>query len=300
MHSLEINHKTYLFASKLEELTKKEYLYLLQLAFIEQSGHIKMADFRTFLIYRLLHIRKTCRYYLMSDEKQYLIHENIISLAATLDSFFESKIIDGKESIVLRLDTFKNLIPSYDGLIGPADALTNCSFFVYKEAFNYFLNYAINHDENDLNRMIATLYRPQVNFLRFRKLRSKWDGSAQQPLTPDSNPDIFNKRVRKISKWPAYVKTGIELYFSACVDYLRTGRPTIDGAEIDFSILYSSNKETGPSGIGITGLLYSLAESKVFGNIYETSNTNLYDVLVRLYQLKLDYEYQISKFKKND
>ena len=299
MHTVEINNKSILFASKLDELSQSEYLYLLELVLQQQEQNLSMDEFRTLFVCRLLRIRKTARYYLRSDEHKFLIHENILALGATIDSFFETTIIEGVEKKILKLDTFKNLIPSYDGLIGPADALTNCTFFVYKEAFNYFLSYTTDHNIADLHRLIATLYRPRISYQYFRKHQVKWDGSYQQPYTPDSNPEIFNKRVAQVANWPTHVKSGIELYFSACVEYIRTGRPVVDGIEMDMSIMYSGKTEPGPSGIGITGLLFSLAESKVFGSIYETANTNLYDVLVRLYQLKLDYDYQMSKYKKS-
>jgi hypothetical protein len=94
---------------------------------------------------------------------------------------------------------------------------------------------------------------------------------------------------------PLHIKTGIFLWFSSCVNYLREGKPLIDGNEIDLSILYKGGDENSSPGIGLTGLLFSLAENKVFGDLFETSNTGLYDIMARLYQLKQDYDSQMKK-----
>ena len=92
------------------------------------------------------------------------------------------------------------------------------------------------------------------------------------------------------------------LWFGNCVDFIATGRPTIDGIEMDFSILFSkkTDSDNTPAGIGLTGVIYSLAESSVFGNAEQTGNTNLYDVLVRLYQLKLELDALKDKNNKHN
>ena len=81
------------------------------------------------------------------------------------------------------------------------------------------------------------------------------------------------------------IRYGIFIFWAGCEDYLVTGRPVIDGNEIDLSILYEKSGNGSSEGsLGLVGLLYSLAESKVFGSIQETDNQNLYDVMAKLYQ----------------
>jgi hypothetical protein len=299
MHTVEIKGEITSFASSLEELSKADYIYLLTLVAMEKSGEITVDEFLTFFTVRLLHIKRTVKYILMSDEKKAIIHDHIRMLAEMLDSFFIAKLEDGIEKKVLQLETIKNLIPDYRGLIGPADALTNCNFFEYKEAYNHYLLYTKDNQISELDALIAILYRPKVSFRAIRNLYPKFDGRSRISFTTDSNPLLLVNRTKKVSKWPYAVKFGIFLWFSSCVKFLREGKPVIDGIEIDLSILYSKEIEVGPSGIGLTGLLYSLAESKVFGNINETANANLFDVMARLYQVKAEYDRQILRMKKS-
>ena len=81
------------------------------------------------------------------------------------------------------------------------------------------------------------------------------------------------------------IRYGIFLYWSGCEEFLATGQPVIDGTKIDLSILFSKTPDQGNSnGIGLVGLLYTLSEGKVFGDIRQTDDQNLFDVLVKLYQ----------------
>ena len=87
------------------------------------------------------------------------------------------------------------------------------------------------------------------------------------------------------------------MWFNACIRFLREGKPVIDGNEIDLGLLYQGSEAGTVAGIGMQGILFSLSESNVFGDIDKTSNSNLYDVMARLYQLKADYENEKSKAK---
>lgn len=298
MHTLELGKKRkYFFASCLEELKPKAYLQMLRLVLLEKNGLISKDEFMTRLTMVLLDVKMTIRYFFMNAEKKQFIHDNIKLLSRELDSFFTVEIQDGIEKKVLRLDTIKNLLPVYKGLVGPADALTDLTFFEYKEAYNCFSEYEATHDKDKLDQLIAILYRPTKKFLFIRKYFSGYNGISRIALTPKSNPVQFDRKVREISRWPEHVKVGIYIWFSSCREYMTSGSPVIDGNEIHLSVLYTGGGE-GPTGIGLSGVLFTLAESMVFGNLGETSNANLYDVLARLYQLKVDYDYQTSKTKK--
>lgn len=297
MHTIELrNNEFYSFASCLEELSPKAYLKLLKLVLLEKNGLISFNDFILQLTMQLLDIRKTVRYILMSAEKREQIHANILSLSRELDSFFILENQDGKEVKVFRLDTNKNLLPVFGGLYGPADALTDLSFFEYKTAYNCFAEFGTTKDAEKLNQLIAILYRPTRKFHFIRKHMAGYNGQKRIRLSPKSNPFHFELQVKIVSRWPEHVKLGIYLWFSGCMEYLKSGCPLIDGNEMNLAVLYSGGSE-GPAGIGLSGILFTLSESKVFGNLEETSNSNLYDVLARLYQLKVDYDYQLKKMK---
>jgi hypothetical protein len=302
MHTLEITgYKTIQYASCIEELTQDEFVYFVLLYIQQQHNQITIDDFRRLLAYKLLGLRKSLKYYRMSHEEREVINDNINRIVDTLDSFYEYTEVDKNLVKLLTMKWVKQMLPSIGKLVGPDDALTNCSIFEYKEAFTQFNEYRTSHEEETLDRMIAILYRPRKYFFRIRKRFAWHDIEERQSFTSKTNPDILERRIKIVKHLPQYIKAAIYLWFENCVQYIVSGKPTVDGVEIDFSVLFSNkNDGAGPSGIGLTGIIYSLAESSVFGTAEQTSNTGLYDILVRLYQIKTDYDTMIAKTKKYD
>lgn len=301
MHTIDISgYKTVKYASCIEELSTEEFIYMMKLYTMQQAGQIDIAYFRFMLTMKLLNIRKTAKYYNMPDLVREIVHDNINRMVDTIDSFYEDAEEDGKLIKKLKLTWIKQMIPSVGKLVGPADALTNCSIFEYKEAMNHYLDFVKTQDEESLHYMIAVLYRPRKMFYKIRKFFAFNTIEERQSFTPKTNAGRLERRARNVSYLPHHIKTAIFIWFGNCIEYIVTGKPVIDGIEIDFSLLFAKPKEdTGPAGIGMTGIIYSLAESSVFGNADETSNTNIYDIMVRLYQLKTDHDAMIAKSRKS-
>ena len=68
-------------------------------------------------------------------------------------------------------------------------------------------------------------------------------------------------------------------------------RPEVDGIELDLSKLYTKgSSDTSKTDVGMVGLLYSLAETAVFGSIEQTDNSNLWDIMIRLYQVVMQMQ----------
>jgi len=303
MHTVDFGGKQSVkFASCIEEMSQAEFEYFIKLLLQQQSGSISIDDFRRLLTIKLLNIRKTVAYYKMSRELQQIIHDHIRMITDTLDSFYEYEELDGKLIHSLQLNWIVQKLPKIGNLYGPADALTNCTFFEYKEAFAQYLLYTKYRDNDHMNRLIAILYRPRPMAYRLRNLIGSNQVPDREPFTSNTSDQKLYNRMIIVRRWPDHIKTAILLWFGNCVEYLRTGKPVVDGTEIDFSILYpkSNDENTGPSGIGLTGIAYSLAESGVFGDVNKTANQNLYDILIRLYQLQLEYNAMKAKSKQND
>lgn len=302
MHNLEITgYKTIQYASCIGELTADEFAYFILLYVKQQNNEITITDFRRLLAYKLLGLKKTVKYYRMSETDRETIHDNLNRIIDTLDSFYEYTEEDNSLVKLLTMNWIQQMMPTIGNLVGPDHALTNCSIFEYKEAYTQYNSFLKYRDEESLNRLVAILYRPRKLLYSIRK-RIAWNHiDERQSFTIRTNGLKLSRRVEKVKQLPAHIKTAVFIWFENCVQYIMTGRPTIDGIEMDFSILFSkSSNETEQSGIGLTGIIYSLAESSVFGNSDQTSNTNLYDVLARLYQLKSDYDAMTAKNKKND
>ena len=105
--------------------------------------------------------------------------------------------------------------------------------------------------------------------------------------------------VDDIGRIPFAIKYGIFLYFSGCSNFLSTGTIIVEGKEIDLSVLYERGDSSDYADIGLAGILFSLAESKVFGGVEETDRQQVWDVMLRLYQVVTQMKDAESKSKKS-
>lgn len=302
MHTIEIPSRgeTHYMPSVISELNGDQFLVFCQVLKLIETEKITEEQGLLKLAISLADIDmgwKNWRYAVMSKRKKIYVHENLNQLVTLAKTIFDFRQVDDKEIILLPSIAFiDNKIKNYRGFIGPDDALQNCTFFEYKELYAQWYQYQKTEDRKHLDEMIAIMYRPRKSFLRIRKLMKNYNGDPRQRYSVISNPIKLQQRIKKVAKWPDYVKYGIWLWVTGCMEFLRTGKPTIDGNEIDLSILYKG-EDGGAAGIGLTGVLYSLAETGVFGGIRETGDANLYDVLARLYQVKLQMDEIKAKSK---
>jgi hypothetical protein len=223
----------------------------------------------------------------MSKEERENAHAEIYRLGELCESFFEEIEHQGQKSKSFNLNFTRNFIPTICGIYhGPQNAMQDVTFCEYRHAHRYYAAYLESRDENDLNHLIAVLYRPAKKGLTFRRFFAGFDGQIRVPFTSRYNPVILEARVKDIARLPMAIRYGIFLFFSGCERFLVNGSVKVDGKTIEFSSIYDQ-RDNEPSGadIGLTGILYSLAETHVFGSIEETDNQNLYDIMLRLYQL---------------
>ena len=303
MHTLEIPERKVFrqFASEIEEMTREEYIYFVELILKHMKWEITSPMLKVLLVRKLLGIKINLKFFLLPKDAQEEINGEMFRLSEQMDSFFEDEIRDGQQVKSIRLEFVRNIIHEISpGYVGPADALADITFCEYRIAHEFYRDYVNSRGEDALNRMIAVLYRPAKRFLWIRKLLPGYDGQSRRKFTSRSNPLFLERRARKIDRLPMPIRYGIFLWFSGCEQYLVKGKPVIDGNEIDLSILYKETEKTSPRepNIGLVGLLYTLAESKVFGSIEETDNQNLYDVMARLYQVVLQQREMDEKFEK--
>jgi hypothetical protein len=301
MHKIEIPQRNIVkeFPSEIQEMDQYQFINFIDLVLMYTSGTINIAQFKVLMIKNLLNIRYNLRYSTLSAVEKEEIAGNIIILSELCESFFEDIIQDGKTVKSFKLNFIKNFIPVICGrYYGPKDALQDISFCEYRLAHSHFVSYIESHDEQDLNNLIAVLYRPRKRFLWLRKYLRSYNGQPRISITSKSNPVHLEQRARRIGKLSIAVRYGIFLYFSGSEHFLVNGKPTVDGKEIDFSILYEKPEDASDSpDIGLIGILYSLAETKVFGSIAETDDQDLYDIMIRLYQVVRQSKAMEAKFK---
>ncbi|MCX6232741.1 MAG: hypothetical protein NTZ33_14480 [Bacteroidetes bacterium] len=324
MHTLEIPEAGIYreYPSELEELSPKQFLYFTELFLQLLEGRITLHGFRVKLAAKFLNLKKTARHFALVEEKADDINDNLSRIAAEMDSFLNYGGFDAstplsgrspeRDVVTIKMGFTKNLLPAIGNLYGPDDHLQNCTGFEYKEANSAFKQFVTSlgtstgfdsaqpptlsdqrstdsaHPQagiEHLDRLIAILYRPRKKFLWLKFLQQRFDGECRVAFTPKSNPKLLEKRQRKVSKLPFHVKYGVFLIFQAFEEFLRSGEIEIDGNAICLADLYKGGEEGNDSGIGMMGLFYELAESKVFGDLDQVMNTNIYDIFTRIYQL---------------
>lgn len=197
------------------------------------------------------------------------------------------------------LPTFtKNLVPwfrtwrlGWRKFYGPGDFLQGMSFAEYKDALAAAMKYMETHEDEWLNRLTAIMYRRRRPGLRRLMKQPDFDGRTRVPY----NPVQLERDVKRMRKVDIGVKYMALMYVSGCLWTLKTCEDgiEIDGVKMDFSILFKpsgrngSDQDKGDS-VGMIGMMMALAESGVFGNIKDVANTDVWDILVRIYQLELD------------
>jgi hypothetical protein len=297
MHTLEIPRKSIVreFPSELEEMTSAQYQLYVDLVLQYNAGKIKEVELKSRLVQCLLVIRSGFGFGFITPAKRQECLTNVIRLSELMDCFIEEHEKDQQIYKSFKLTSTRNFIPRLLGYHGPTDGFANLTFCEYRIARDYFRRFAETGQEPYLNYLVAVLYRPARHFSYFRRYKLSWDGEIRIPFKSNSNPSALEKRAKRLSMVPFHLRYCVFLYFAGCEEFLKAGKPVIDGVELDFSLLYSESSSHDKTNVGMIGLLYSLAESGVFGTIETTDNQNLWDILVRVYQVVMQSREITSK-----
>lgn len=205
------------------------------------------------------------------------------------------------------LPTFtKNLIPWFRTgrlgrkiFYGPGDFLQGMVFSEYKDALAAAMKYMDTNDDYWLDRLAAILYRPKRKGLKRLKLTTDFDGQTRVPY----NQKLAEHNTGIMKGVNRGIKYMIMMYVMGCLWTLKneTNGIEIDGNKCDFSILFKrkgGNSEGDEEGIGMIGIMMAIAESGVFGNLKDVANTDVWDVLVRMYQMeseRMEFEKRMER-----
>lgn len=304
MHTFEI-HTTgekYSFPSCQEEMNQRQRIAFVSAIMLYKTGTINITILRQVILKHLLDIRPSQRFKYFLPKKQKLkAGENFARLAELLDSLFEITTENGKKVYTTNLEIPIQFIPVLKHkrrkYYGPETAFTDLSFYEFRMASYYYSEYINKGSESFLDLLIALLYRPQKRFYAITKHKKTFNGIRRSDISANTNPNYIEARAKKLSSLSFATKYTILLYAAGCFAYLRTGNPEIDGKEISFERLYK-NESQGES-IGLSGLLFNMAESKIFGDIDKTDSQNIYTIFSRMYQLMLQDEELKRKQKKD-
>ncbi|MEO9474139.1 MAG: hypothetical protein ABJG41_01350 [Cyclobacteriaceae bacterium] len=191
-------------------------------------------------------------------------------------------------------------------IYGPSHMLTDLSFGEFRSALEeldeYFhlANSQQPKAKSQLNRFIATLYRPERAGYQEQLRSETFDGQRREPF----NRNRIDINARYAAHIDHVTKTAILLWFTYCINYLQTEELEISGRTISLRPLFPRSARVGhPEGgrpVPVEGqsnsqkpkansqnswlsILYTLAKEGPFGSIDQTEKVGLLDVLVYMY-----------------
>lgn len=288
MHTIAIHNKHQLECPEhLGEFTNDQYLYFCDLLVSFNANQITYHNLRVKLIYKLLDMQHSSKK--LSPLQTSKRNENIYRLSLLVDGLFTEKIKENKTVKTLNLTFVDNKIPEFihQGIkyYGPEKALLNVSFdeFIFAlESYNSFNN---SNNIDDLNNLVAALYRPAKPLTEHNKI-SNYDGDIRQEFYR-SNVGL---RANELADLDSAIKMGVKLFFEACISYISTATEVpVQGNFIDLTVLFKGNSNKD-KGVGMLNVLFSLAETNVFGDMEKTGKQLYWTILLKLYQNHIDNE----------
>lgn len=294
MHTIEIpeaNIKRYI-PSDLSECDEQQYMDMCELIFRYQNDEIDYDEFLTHAAYKLMKMKpsKAVDLELQTEaekEAEECKFANISMVSELIKDFFEE---DKTGKKIIQQYYTHNPVPKFKPLrttyYGPSDSFMNMTFGEYTDGLRMFHDFHATGDMEILKMLTALFYRPKKAFHCIKKRMPKYDGDIREPY----NFHSLGARAKALNYAPIGFVYGFYLLFASFQKYLIDAKILWGGQEIDFSILFESG--TGEQstnqvpGIGMDSIAFSLAESGAFGNIEQVRNTNFWQIMVRMYDLR--------------
>lgn len=266
---------------QLKYCTTKEFRDIVGLLFLWQTDSISYHDFRVQAISLLLNLKGGKRK--INNVELELMYSNISQISYCMDTFFT---IEKDKPYLIKLDLIDNPVPYikpfFKKIKGPKAVFTDTNFGQYEDAVNLFHRYHSSPDQKYLYQLLAIYY--------------------QNPKKYDNNKT--ENRALKIKRFVGFSEVyGFFLYFSSFQNYITSSKVLWESSVIDLSILFiATGNETKSNipGLGTKGLGFQLAESGVFGTLKELRKENLWEVLLRLYDIRKRDLDQIAEAKRQE
>lgn len=275
-----------------DEMTPRQVQYVFRLYDDMHSSGGSADDFNARLIIYLLDLKismKTIRRSYMKRwmpllfrdaAKVSLIVDRLVYLQEELLGFV---LVEEQGAMALNYKSVHQHLPEMKVgrrcYYGPDSLLTNITFCEFRAAVEELAEYFETRDEHTLSRAIATLWRPERKDYRKVSKLDAFDGRRCQPY----NPALTEKIACEMDKAPAWQRLQILLWLSNCVNYIQTQDIEIGPYKVNFSPLFGSKKSVSSGGIGWAGVVFSIAENGILGKVKEVEESNLFEVLLLLY-----------------
>ena len=187
----------------------------------------------------------------------------------------------------LNFHSTKNLLPKYKWLAGPASHGADLTFGEFRAATAAMNLYTQDHMESDLLALAAVLYR-----------RTNRRTGRRPAFNPDDLPELMSDVQLVMPQW---LQWGVYAWFASFCEYLLTGEFVIDGQTVTFAPVFGRREKDAPhpagQDLGLNSILYTVAESGVFGTVDDTDRAPLLRVLLKLLDDKQRAEEMMKRMK---
>ena len=312
MNTLQIPERNIMikFPASWDELNDEQFAFVMQNWLKLMDEKINPDEFRILVLYHLLGIKRSpfqdWKDRKLSQRQLQDKFSNIWQLMETLNWIIRIEQTENGPAGMLNYTGTTNRIPKIESewgwsiLEGPENCMLNVTFGEYRHAWKYFDAYTRDRKNSDLDHLIAILYRPVRANYNELKHQPDFDGQNREPF----NPYITSHYAELVKDIPFWMKYTIYLWFGNCDRFLKEEELELEGKSLSFSRLFKKGStnhhqednewETlDENELGLTGLLYMIAESKLFGDPSQVDRTAYIDVLTAL----LYWKQQADKVK---
>lgn len=287
MHVIEIPEQDLRFKvpQNVHECTPSQYRYILELYLLMLAGRLSPNQFKMRLAYYFLRLSRDKRSQQKDISEPYRPKfSNLWRVAQLFDEFLTYQ--PDREHASLNISTINQFFPVilHNGrrYVGCQTALTNITFAQFIHAEAAARKVAATGDEDQLNLLFAILYPRQRWWQRIFSRSRKYV------------PQQAERQASQQADLPMAYKIAALNIFQSTIEWWNEGPIEINGTEVDLRLLWAGS---GKGKGSLTTVLFSLAESGVFGTVKQTAEANLYDVLLRLWQVAQQAKEQEAKNK---
>lgn len=148
--------------------------------------------------------------------------KKLCDMLAFVDEATNTNILGCVDFVFKKLNLTKNHLPKlkigwFKWYYGPGDRLNDISIEEFSFAYSAYINYNRTHDVDQLNNLVATLYRPCGD------LNAQRNGEVKQPF----NYKLIGRYSEKMCWLNDGYKQGVLLFFMGCLEYFKNKYPEV-------------------------------------------------------------------------
>jgi len=263
MNLVQIDNIRRFLPSTWNELTRKQLLHVSRLF----RGELCLADFRIRALREFLAIK--WKIFKRIDP------EDAFVLCETLDFL--------TREVTLTRNVLPVISTGLRKYYGPSDAMTNCTFGEFTMASSVLEEYHKSGLEDQLDQLVAILYRPKKAFWFVRNYFTDNQDPRKKFVTRS-----LKKRCTRMAALDYHIKYSVFLFFSGVLNSLPVLYPYV----------YQQKGNAGSEDNGWASLIISLADGKTDDQSLETvMNSNLYNVFIGLNKKAKEYQEYVDKIE---